>query len=195
MARPHLERWSPASLLVPELYLLVGDAVRSGYRSLARQLLEVIVERGDECSHRDVALWQTRSRELMRHPERFEYEAWCGGGLARQLEAESRARRLHSSACVARDTTARSCTQERAPESSNGSENAGFFLDTAIPSNAGGTTVNVRELLITTSLESLTVHALSFRTRRSCGCFADGRRSTTSATEASPLRIAFSGPW
>ena len=66
------------------LYLLVGDAVRSGYRSLARPLLEGIIERGDEYPHRDIALWQVRSRELMRHPERFEYAAWCGGELARQ---------------------------------------------------------------------------------------------------------------
>jgi hypothetical protein len=65
------------------LYLTVGDAVRSNYRSAARPLIEGFIKRGDEHPHPGIQVWQQRSRELMKHPDQFNYEAWCAGGLVR----------------------------------------------------------------------------------------------------------------
>jgi hypothetical protein len=65
------------------LYLLVGDAARTRYRSLPAGTVEALLERGLTAGRPELALWAERSRELMRHPETFGYDAWCGGGLAR----------------------------------------------------------------------------------------------------------------
>lgn len=65
------------------LYMFVGDAVRSGFRSRARPIVEGFIGRGDQYSHPSIKLWQSRSRALLRDPSTFEYEAWCSGGLAR----------------------------------------------------------------------------------------------------------------
>lgn len=65
------------------LYLMIGDAVRSQFRSVARPLVEGFIELGDGIEHPDIRLWQSRSRRLLKHPKEFSYEAWCGGGLAR----------------------------------------------------------------------------------------------------------------
>jgi hypothetical protein len=65
------------------LYLVVGDAVRSNFRSRARPVVEGFIDRGDQYPHPSIKLWQSRSRALLRDPSSFEYEAWCSGGLAR----------------------------------------------------------------------------------------------------------------
>jgi hypothetical protein len=65
------------------LYLIVGDAVRSDYRTTHRPILEGFIRRGDEYPRPVIQVWQNRSRELLKHPDRFDYEAWCGGGLLR----------------------------------------------------------------------------------------------------------------
>lgn len=66
------------------LYLMVGDAVRTKFRSRPRPIVEGLIARGDAYSHPDIRLWQKRSSELLEVPERFDYEQWCGGGLARE---------------------------------------------------------------------------------------------------------------
>jgi len=63
------------------LYRIVGDAVRSDFRSPARPIIEGFIRRGDEYRHPDIARWQARSEELLHRPELFDYEQWCGGGL------------------------------------------------------------------------------------------------------------------
>jgi hypothetical protein len=65
------------------LYLLVGDAVRTGYGVHREERVEVLLERGLASGDPDLALWAERSRELKAHPEAFSYDAWCRGGLAR----------------------------------------------------------------------------------------------------------------
>jgi hypothetical protein len=65
------------------LYLLVGDAVRTGYRREGREHVEELLERALATGHPDLALWAERSRALMARPEMFDYDPWCGGGLAR----------------------------------------------------------------------------------------------------------------
>ncbi|MBW3542472.1 MAG: hypothetical protein KY476_19590 [Planctomycetes bacterium] len=63
------------------LYLIVGDAVRSNYRSIPRPIIEGFIARADDYRHLAIQVWQLRSRDLMKHPDRFEYNAWCAGGL------------------------------------------------------------------------------------------------------------------
>ena len=65
------------------LYLIVGDAVRSGFRSRQRPIIEGFLKVGNDYPHADVRLWQARSRELLDDPERFAYDLWCSGGYAR----------------------------------------------------------------------------------------------------------------
>jgi hypothetical protein len=65
------------------LYLLVGDAVRSGYRVFPRERVEELLERGLATGHPDLQLWAERSRALRARPDTFDYDAWGGGGLAR----------------------------------------------------------------------------------------------------------------
>ena len=69
--------------LLSVLYLIVGDAVRSGFRTAGRADIEALLARGAGYPHPDIARWRRRSAELLAHPETFSYEAWCAGGLAR----------------------------------------------------------------------------------------------------------------
>ncbi|HEX6699218.1 MAG TPA: hypothetical protein VF101_00650 [Gaiellaceae bacterium] len=67
------------------LYLLVGDAVRSGFNSAPKEDVEAVLVGAEPAARESVsiALWLARSRRLLEHPEEFQYDAWCGGGLAR----------------------------------------------------------------------------------------------------------------
>jgi hypothetical protein len=71
------------------LYLLVGDAVRSRFNTASEQTIEAVLARSETTAgeSESVALWLARSRRLLEHPEEFEYDAWCGGGLARPQRA------------------------------------------------------------------------------------------------------------
>lgn len=66
------------------LYLMMGDAVRTGYNAAPEPAARGLVQRGSGYEHPDIRAWQERSRALMADPSQFEYEAWCAGGLARQ---------------------------------------------------------------------------------------------------------------
>lgn len=66
------------------LYLIVGDAVRWNYLSTPRLIIEGFIQRGDEYRHPAIEAWQQRSRELLKHPIRFNYDEWCAGGLVRK---------------------------------------------------------------------------------------------------------------
>lgn len=66
------------------LYLIVGDAVRTGHRSVPEPVVRGFVERGGAYDHPDIRRWQERSRELMADPDRFDYQLWCAGGYARE---------------------------------------------------------------------------------------------------------------
>jgi hypothetical protein len=74
------------------LYLLVGDAVRSRFNTATEQTVEAVLA-GAETTAREsesIAVWLARGRRLLEHPDEFEYEAWCGGGLARAQRARRR---------------------------------------------------------------------------------------------------------
>ena len=65
------------------LYIIVGDAVRSGFRSVEEPILRGFLERASEYDHKDIAAWRTRTIELLKYPDTFSYGLWCGGGYAR----------------------------------------------------------------------------------------------------------------
>jgi hypothetical protein len=65
------------------LYLIVGDAVRTGFRTADRSDIEALLTRGAAYSHPDIGRWRQRSTDLLAHPEAFSYDEWCAGGLAR----------------------------------------------------------------------------------------------------------------
>ncbi len=69
------------------LYLMVGDAVRTGYRGTPRPVVEGFVERGTQYAHPDIQLWQERSRNLMANPDSFDYDLWCAGGMAARRDS------------------------------------------------------------------------------------------------------------
>ena len=69
------------------LYLMVGDAVHSGFRNRPRPIIEGLIEKGDDYPHPDIKRWQERSRQLLKHPELFDYKRWCAGGFANEGEA------------------------------------------------------------------------------------------------------------
>jgi hypothetical protein len=70
------------------LYLIVGDAVRTKFNTAARPDVEAMLASAAVPATHDqaIAAWVKASRELLEHPDRFEYEAWCDGGLARDSQ-------------------------------------------------------------------------------------------------------------
>lgn len=65
------------------LYLVVGDAVRSGWRAHDRARIEALISSGAAHSRPAIKLWASRAQALIEAPETFSYAAWCDGGLAR----------------------------------------------------------------------------------------------------------------
>jgi hypothetical protein len=66
------------------LYMMVGDAVRTNFQSLPRPIVEGIVACGDQHDDLHVKQWQSRCRQLLGHPELFDYERWWGWGFANE---------------------------------------------------------------------------------------------------------------
>ncbi|GII33876.1 hypothetical protein [Planotetraspora mira] len=65
------------------LYLLAGDAVRTQYRTLAKDRLAKLTREADELGDSWTRTWARRTRALVEKPATFDYDAWCGRGLAR----------------------------------------------------------------------------------------------------------------
>jgi hypothetical protein len=67
------------------LYLIVGDAVRSTYRTKKEEEVESLLLKAEKkFPKRWIYLWVQRSRDLLAHPERFSYDDWCAGVLSRE---------------------------------------------------------------------------------------------------------------
>ena len=64
------------------LYLIVGDQVRRLPDSQIAFNLKDFIAKADRFNCRALEVWQQRSRDLLRHPEKFDYDQWCAGGLA-----------------------------------------------------------------------------------------------------------------
>jgi hypothetical protein len=70
------------------LYLIVGDAVRTRYRTRSREDVERLLAEAEERfpSHW-LHLWTKRARELIAGHQAFSYDDWCAGALARDCDA------------------------------------------------------------------------------------------------------------
>ena len=69
------------------LYLMVGDAVRTGFATMTEPGVRALLARADGLASTRLRTWQRRSLQLMREPATFDYEDWCDGGLARRADA------------------------------------------------------------------------------------------------------------
>ena len=77
-----------ADYFLAVLYLIVGDAVRTEYRNRTKESVEDLLTKAESRFPAFVVrTWVLRSRDLLAHPERFSYEDWCAGRLARDPEA------------------------------------------------------------------------------------------------------------
>ena len=72
------------------LYLIVGDAVRSDFNTSSRAQVEAMLADAEGAASTDpgIGRWIAESRVLLQHPERFDYELWCDGGLASRAAGE-----------------------------------------------------------------------------------------------------------
>lgn len=69
------------------LYLIVGDAVRSQYRTRSREDIEGLLAQAEQsCASHWVHLWVKRARALIAGEQPFRYDDWCAGVLARDHE-------------------------------------------------------------------------------------------------------------
>lgn len=66
------------------LYLIVGDAFRTQYRTRSREDLErLLTEAEQKFPGYWIHLWTRRARALFPGQQEFRYADWCGGVLAR----------------------------------------------------------------------------------------------------------------
>jgi hypothetical protein len=66
------------------LYILVGDYVRvlcAGVRTPVA--LDGLLKVAEANENLTIGTWLHRSRNLIAHPETFDYDFWCNGGFAR----------------------------------------------------------------------------------------------------------------
>ncbi len=64
------------------LHLMVGDQVRRTPDAQVAFDLKDFIAKADRFDSKALTTWQTRSSDLLRHPEKFDYDQWCAGGLA-----------------------------------------------------------------------------------------------------------------
>ncbi|WP_223788796.1 hypothetical protein [Marinicella meishanensis] len=67
-------------------YLIVGDAVRTEYRSESRDYIDQFLADAGNTQHPKLLELVNRSAALIADPESFDYDDWCCGGLARRSE-------------------------------------------------------------------------------------------------------------
>lgn len=63
-------------------YLIVGDAVRTNFEVCSRTDIQHFLSRAVQTSNQYLVTLAERSYLLIQNPETFDYEQWCGGGLA-----------------------------------------------------------------------------------------------------------------
>jgi len=58
------------------LYVLVGDAVRSQWKTFPRHRIERLIQQGLHSNHPDVECWATRAQALLNDPTGYTYAEW-----------------------------------------------------------------------------------------------------------------------
>jgi hypothetical protein len=71
-----------ADFFLRVLYLMVGDAVRTQFRAASEEATRGLIDLATKCESWRLRLWRERSLRLLKNPNEFEYDEWCGGGLA-----------------------------------------------------------------------------------------------------------------
>lgn len=66
------------------LYLYVGDYVRAKGTNPDIQNAKKLVEDAGNLTDPEIQRWVKRSKELLNHPETFNYNDWCESGLVTQ---------------------------------------------------------------------------------------------------------------
>lgn len=70
------------------MYLIAGDAVRTGYRSESKERVEHLISCTESIPRHRFHLLRTRYREICSHPEKFDYDDWeLNGWVVRDREA------------------------------------------------------------------------------------------------------------
>jgi hypothetical protein len=76
-----------ADYFLSVLYLIVGDAVRTEFKTKNREEIEDLLNKAKKTYSKNcIHLWIQRSIELIKQPESFDYDDWCAGGLVQQHE-------------------------------------------------------------------------------------------------------------
>jgi hypothetical protein len=76
------------------LYLIVGDAVRTTFHTSSREQIKTMLAGAAPAAATDrgVGRWIGESQRLLEHPERFDFDLWCDGGLAKRRSGGSNRR-------------------------------------------------------------------------------------------------------
>lgn len=64
------------------LYLISGDEIRTEFADGTEAQFVSCLADAEAFDSPTIALWRQRTLELMKHPETFDYDEWCGGGFA-----------------------------------------------------------------------------------------------------------------
>ena len=68
------------------LYLFVGDAVRTDYQSNSSSEVNILIASAEVSQCDLIQKWRHRSLDLISNPESFDYDQWCGGGIADEAD-------------------------------------------------------------------------------------------------------------
>ncbi|TPV54582.1 hypothetical protein FJ444_18955 [Aestuariibacter sp. GS-14] len=63
-------------------YLIVGDAVRTDYKTESKDDVEVFLEKAEKTGNTFLLKFVEHSKDLIQKPSKFDYDQWCDGGLA-----------------------------------------------------------------------------------------------------------------
>ncbi len=62
-------------------YLIVGDAVRTEFKSESKQAILHFLNLAEATQHAQLLKFVARSEQLLADPSLFDYDLWCDGGL------------------------------------------------------------------------------------------------------------------
>ncbi len=71
------------------LYLIVGDAVRTDYQTEPQESVLALLENTRRFAKPRFVLLRVRAEHLFAHPNTFDYNDWCGGGLVTQDQLQT----------------------------------------------------------------------------------------------------------
>lgn len=65
------------------LYVVVGQSVRGRLSSRNTLEIEIFLEHSEKFYHPFIKQWVQRTKDILEHPEKFDYDDWFSGRLAR----------------------------------------------------------------------------------------------------------------